>query len=169
MGRENTGTTSNVGNRCTSWLDLISSSLVCSRSWQGPLGPDPGAWVPRCSLPHCRAGTLITARTSDAVRLPFQLLPSSLHADVAAPAKPLCSAAVRMRMEYLCRQQAGETYGTRSWFCLLAMFQSLLGFPCLRKTFVLLEKVQRNSFRLFLNNKCSCSFCCCRQELQVCF
>lgn len=75
---------------------------VHSGNWQVLLGPDPGAWVPQHSLPHCRAGTLITAGTSDTVRLPLHLPPSSLHMDVAALVKPLCSAVVRMRTEYLC-------------------------------------------------------------------
>lgn len=75
---------------------------VHSGSWQVPLGPDPGVWVPPHSLPRCRAGTLITAGTSDTVRLPLQLPPSSLHMDVAALVKLLCSAVVRMRTEYLC-------------------------------------------------------------------
>lgn len=105
-------------------MDLISSFLVFSRNWQVPLGPDCGARVPQSSLPCCQAGALITAGTSDAVWLPFQVLPSSLHVHAAAPGKLEGSSASRKRWtKYLCPYQAG----TQSWLFLFAMFQSLLG------------------------------------------
>lgn len=105
-----------------------------------PLGPDCGARVPQNSLPCCQAGALITAGTSDAVWLPFQLLPSSLHVHAAAPVKLEGSSASQKRWtKSLCPYQAGA----QSWLFLFAMFQSLLGFPCLRKVFVLLEKIKK--------------------------